>query len=389
MVPQHGFRLAEDRGAAVSCDIRTRTLPPDLSTALLRRPNTALHFHGGAPQECPLSLAFESCESSVCANSRKGFVGSSMAGHAPTAPDRHVVWVRGPHLQSANGVLLAERRMLTSRQALFTYHDAENTQAEAVGADGASAVSAACCPAQCLLMNQAVEFSIVSVPAAFSRRAGVRPVRIVEDCTGQVRAGDTVAIVANTGGRAASGCTVVARLTVDDVTETELWLHALDPWARAEIGSPIFRDGMLVAIVVALPREKSEGLRALRIEAIVDRLKKRMQLEDALDDAPDVRYNSDGHTAVRVPAALSAGVLDGDACKVTEWTPVDHIRRALAQRLTQGAIASGAVQGDGGGGAVEPQTSDASRHTGPSTIGVSVLLGLALAGVMILRSVRK
>jgi len=42
-----------------------------------------------------------------------------------------VIWVRGPHLASANGVLLAGRRLLTSRQALFTYPDAESARAEA------------------------------------------------------------------------------------------------------------------------------------------------------------------------------------------------------------------------------------------------------------------
>lgn len=203
--------------------------------------------------------------------------------------DRHVVHVRGPHL-SANGVLLARSRLLTSRQALFTYPDAEQTVAEAYCADGASVVRASCLPAQCLLMNQAAEFAIVALPPDFAVRAGVLPVQLAGSepweklqSSGRaergsvVQEGDEVFIAANIGGSAARGCTVVARLMVDDVGDAELRLHALDPWARAEVGSPIFRNGRFVALVVALPRPGAvdEGLRALRIEAILERLKKR------------------------------------------------------------------------------------------------------------------
>merc|ERR1740130_600906 len=105
-------------------------------------------------------------------------------------------------------------------------------------------------------MNQTVEFSIVSIPAGFSESAGVQPVQLARDEHGAlqcVRERDEVAIVTNTGTGAASGCSVVGRLVVDDVTETELCLHALDSWAQAQVGSPIFRHGKLVAIVVALP----------------------------------------------------------------------------------------------------------------------------------------
>ena len=235
--------------------------------------------------------------------------------------------VRGPHL-SANGVLVARTRLLTSRQALFTYPDAENTVAEAVSADGDSVVRAGCLPAKCLLMNQAAEFAIVALPPDFCGRAGVLPVELAGSA---VREGDEVAIAANIGGGAASGCTVVGRLSVDDVTDAELHLHALDPWAKAEVGSPIFRNGKLVALVVALPSagRSDEGLRALRIEAIVERLKKRQQLEDALDAAPDVRFNSDQQPAVRVPDAASAGMPGKSASVVYQMQPIDHVRKAL------------------------------------------------------------
>ena len=303
--------------------------------------------------------------------------------HAPDAPDRHVIWVRGPHLASANGVLLAGRRLLTSRQALFTYPDAESTRAEAAGADGACAVSAACCPAQCLLMNQAVEFSIVSVPVAFSRQADVRPVQLAADARGAlqpVREGDEVAIVANTGGQAARGCTIVARLMVDEITEAELCLHALEPWARAEIGSPIFRHGKFVAMVVALPsKQGKEGLRALRVEAIVDRLKKRMQVEDAFDSAPDVRYNSDGTQAIRVPAAVASSAMTDDSCQVIEWTAVDLMRRTLVQGLTQGAVTTKMLQDR------DVRTLSSARR---SAVG-ALLVAIALGGFVALKSMPK
>jgi hypothetical protein len=256
--------------------------------------------------------------------------------------DRHVVHVRGPHL-CANGVLLARSRLLTSRQALFTYPDAEQTVAEAESADGGSVIRASCLPAQCLLMNQAAEFAIVALPPDFAGRAGVLPVQLAggepwERLQGgdraargsEVQEGDEVVIAANIGGSAARGCTVVARLMVDDVGDAELRLHALDPWARAEVGSPIFRNGKLVALVVALPSPGTvdEGLRALRIEAIVERLKKRHQLEDAFDVAPDVRLNSDQQPAVRVPAAANAGVCKSTSL-VYEMQPVDHVHKAL------------------------------------------------------------
>lgn len=240
--------------------------------------------------------------------------------------------VRGPHL-SANGVLVARTRLLTSRQALFTYPDAENTAAEAESADGGSIVRAACLPAQCLLMNQAAEFAIVALPPDFCGRAGVLPVELAGGGPqgSAVLEGDEVAIVANIGGGAASGCTVVARLMVDDVSDAELRLHALDPWAKAEVGSPIFRNGRLVALVVALPSAGAadEGLRALRIEAIVERLKKRQQLEDALDAAPDVRFNSDQQPAVRVPDAANAGAPGKSISLVYQMQPIDHVRKAL------------------------------------------------------------
>jgi len=313
--------------------------------------------------------------------------------HAPEAPDRHVIWVRGPHLASANGVLLAGRRLLTSRQALFTYPDAESTRAEAAGADGASAVSAACCPAQCLLMNQAVEFSIVAVPAAFIRQAGVRPVQLAADARGALQPvleGDEVAIVANTGGQAARGCTIVARLMVDEVTETELCLHALEPWACAEIGSPIFRHGKFVAMVVALPsQEGKEGLRALRVEAIIDRLKKRMQVEDAFDSAPDVRYNSDGTQAIRVPAAVTSSALTDDSCAVIEWTAVDIMRRTLVQVLTRGAVTTKLLQGRDVRTLRSARSSARSSSARSRALGAVLVASVALAGFVILKAMRK
>ena len=201
-----------------------------------------------------------------------------------------------------------------------------------------------------------------------------------------------MAIVANMGRRAASGCTVVARLVVDHVTETELWVHALDSWARAEIGSPVFRNGRLVAIVVALPRESMEGLRTLRIEAIVDRLKKRMQLEDAFDVAPRVRYNSDGHAAISVPAAVSASVLNDERCEVTEWTALDQVRRSLAQKLTQGSVTSretSRAEHTRGGSRGAEERSGNDRGRSATTAIAPLLLGLALAAALILKSGRK
>ena len=123
--------------------------------------------------------------------------------HAPAG--RAVVWVRGPHM-TANGMLLARRRLLTSRQALFTYPDAENTEVQAVSGDGRGIVSATCLPSQCLLMNQAVEFAIVSVPGDFGALADVQPVRLPPGPGPTVRAGDSVAIVTNTGASASCGC---------------------------------------------------------------------------------------------------------------------------------------------------------------------------------------
>ena len=253
--------------------------------------------------------------------------------NAPSQAEKQLVWVRGPHM-SANGVLLAARRLLTSRQALFTYPDAENTQIEATSADGKSVVSATCLPSQCLLMNQTVEFSIVSIPADFSKHANVLPVQLASGTGRALRpvcAGDEVAIVTNIGRGASSGCTVVARLMVDEVTGTELWLHALDPWAQAAIGSPVFRHGNFVAIVVGLPSEGSgkEGLRALRVEAILDRLSKRQQLEDAFDNAPDIRYNSDTQPQVRVPVAVSRQVTCKEVCEVNPMSPLDLVRKSL------------------------------------------------------------
>jgi hypothetical protein len=187
-------------------------------------------------------------------------------------------------------------------------------------------------------MNQAVEFSIVSIPERFSTCAGVLPVQLAQVTQGilpPVDCGDEVVIVTNTGGGAARGCTLVARLMVDDVTTSELWLHAVDTWAQAEVGSPLFRNGNLVAIVVALPIQdsgSSQGLRALRIEAILERLSKRAQLEDAFDNAPDIRFNTDGHARVLVPSAVSALSPDQESCLVSQLGALDQVRRTLAMQ---------------------------------------------------------
>lgn len=293
------------------------------------------------------------------------------------AEERQVVWVRGPHLAAANGVLLARRRLLTSRQALFTYPDAEQTRIEAVSADATSVVSAPCLPGQCLLMNQTVEFSVVSIPASFSESSGVRPVTLARDSGGAVqpvRPGDTVLIATNTGGRAARGCTAVGWLMVDDVTDSELWLHAIEAGVQAEVGSPVFLGGHFVAIVVALPTQGSgsEGLRALRIEAIMERLSKRSQLEDAFDNAPAMRFNSDGHARVLVPASARAAAPQQHVCVVTPLGPIDQLHRALSVGLTPGAVAHQT-------NVEEASTPQLTRVSKPGTYGLG-RRGLVVAG---------
>ena len=130
-------------------------------------------------------------------------------------------------------------------------------------------------------------------------------------------------------------------LMVDDVTDSELWLHAIEAGVQAEVGSPVFLGGHFVAIVVALPTQGSgsEGLRALRIEAIMERLSKRSQLEDAFDNAPAMRFNSDGHARVLVPASAMAAAPQQHVCVVTPLGPIDQLHRALSVGLTPGAVA--------------------------------------------------
>eukprot|EP00288_Rhodomonas_lens_P014341 CAMPEP_0177693480 /NCGR_PEP_ID=MMETSP0484_2-20121128/2421_1 /TAXON_ID=354590 /ORGANISM="Rhodomonas lens, Strain RHODO" /LENGTH=116 /DNA_ID=CAMNT_0019204291 /DNA_START=121 /DNA_END=468 /DNA_ORIENTATION=- len=108
------------------------------------------------------------------------------------AGDKQLVWVRGPHFQG-NGVLLSSTRLLTSRQALFTCHDA--TLASILAISGDALASAPCLPARCLLTNQALGFCIVAVSPEFSRLSGAQPVAVAEEEGAQASEGDELEVV--------------------------------------------------------------------------------------------------------------------------------------------------------------------------------------------------
>ena len=203
-----------------------------------------------------------------------------------------VVWVRGPGSIHSNGVLVGNRRLLTARAGMFTYHEASLSHVEFF--DGQQVVSAPCRPDKSLITNNSLDFSIVSVPQAFERLSGVGVTRLGEH---SLRIGQRLFLVQKTGtvdcGRASR-----TELSVADLSENEVFCQLANQNGEVTLGCPIFDErSELVALVVKVTHERGL-LRAMRISALLRTLKKRLQLEDALGIGDEI--SSEAGADVRV-----------------------------------------------------------------------------------------
>ncbi len=208
-----------------------------------------------------------------------------------------------------------QRRLLTARAVLFTYHDASLSFVEHF--DGTNVISAKCLPQKALVTNKTLDFSIVAVPASFSTLAGINvPAQKLDKVT--VELGETVVLQHNTGD-ADCGATERIELTVTGVTENEL-LCQPPPHAKCEItlGCPVYNHRNDLVAMVVRPRgaqgEDGASIRAMRVDALLERLRKRSQSEEALGDcdgaAGDPPPDADDPAAVirrrrRQPAGIS------------------------------------------------------------------------------------
>ncbi len=140
-------------------------------------------------------------------------------------------------------------------------------------------------PEEALVANKTLDFSIVAVPSAFAREAGIEISRIVQGLHA-FELGEVLTLQQNTAS-ADCGTKETIKLVIESVTENEI---LCTPQSKAEItlGCPIFNDhGELVAMIVRQNRPAGEdgsrgALRAMRVDALLDRLRKRSQTDDAL-----------------------------------------------------------------------------------------------------------
>ncbi|EKX49464.1 hypothetical protein GUITHDRAFT_162191 [Guillardia theta CCMP2712] len=203
------------------------------------------------------------------------------------------VWVRGQHL-TGNGVMLSKSRIITSRQIVFTYHEATLSEVDYLDQEEGVVFTTACDPSSCFLSNQRLDMTIVGVDPEFCNRCKLQPVTVHD---GRLARGNEVVMVSKLGGAIEEETTIATRLVVEEVGESEVFLSPVDDLTSGVLGSPIFKDKSLVAIVVKLKQEEG-GLRALMIETVLDKLKKRQQLEHAL--GADGNSSSNGIVEQRV-----------------------------------------------------------------------------------------
>ena len=181
-----------------------------------------------------------------------------------------------------------QRRLLTSRAVLFTYHDASLSFVEYF--NGKEVLFSKCLPEEALVANKTLDFSIVAVPSSFALEAGIEISRLRQGLH-TFQLGEVLTLQQNTAS-ADCGAKETIKLVIESVTENEI---LCTPQGKGEItlGCPIFNDqGELVAMVVRQNRPGGEdggrgALRAMRVDALLDRLRKRSQIDDALGGAAE------------------------------------------------------------------------------------------------------
>jgi hypothetical protein len=203
-------------------------------------------------------------------------------------------------------------------------------------------------PEEALVANKTLDFSIVAVPSSFARVAGIEISRLGQGLHA-FQPGEVLTLHQNTA-NADCGTKEIIKLVIDSVTDNEI---LCTPQSKSEItlGCPIFNDrDELVAMVVRQNRPAGEdcgrgALRAMRVDALLDRLRKRSQTDDALGGAAERLHdggdNSQGDggavgrrrragplTPVRA-AALAAVVMA--AAAMILWDVARMRARALAR----------------------------------------------------------
>eukprot|EP00960_Hanusia_phi_P026770 746454-Hanusia_phi.AAC.3 len=162
-------------------------------------------------------------------------------------------------------------------------------------------LTASCDPSSCFLSNQRLDMTIVclarieqnvGVPTEFCTSCKLKPVTVHNE---RLLSGDEVVMVSKWGAEIDVETTISTRcfslvparsanlrikwpphprrLLVEEVGESEVFLSPVDHLTSGVLGSPIFKDMKLVAIVVKLEQEAG-GLRALLTDTIFDKLKK-------------------------------------------------------------------------------------------------------------------
>ena len=166
--------------------------------------------------------------------------------------------------------------------------------------DGKHVVSAKCLPGKALVTNKSLDFSIVAVPSSFATIAGIEPVEPKLNTAG-VQQGETVVLQHNTLD-ADRGKTEDIPLIVTSVTENEILCLPQRATGDITLGCPVYNFRQELIAMVVRPRggagEDAGHLRAMRVDALLERLRKRSQTAEALGRG---EADSDGDTGPPAP----------------------------------------------------------------------------------------